>query len=459
MLKKYVDQAKALLAQLETLAGKMDQGDDAAKAAAKTEYEAKSAEYATLESKIEQAKSMEKRRKALAEDEALGKTVVPGVIPAEKAPATAKNEDNEERELENHFGDWFFGAKSVPDRAMDALQPKSSGWSGAQGGLALPKRLAKLAVPNTHHLGVMGKALPMLTTSNYGNQLVQAEYKQALQQYQGEGSALLPLCFTIPTKSGSVIWPYLVQGAPGAEGGADEFAEYGFLSCNWTSEGAEKPDSEPRFGQRTYSTHELAAKTRLSRTLLNRSVINIEQLLSGLFRAAIMHKIDLALIAGDGNGKPLGILDTSAPATTIPTVARALGGSVEYEDLVKLQHGIPPQLRGNPGTAWVLADGALQSLKLQVDAVGRPIMPINPQTGTYDTLLGRPYTATQRRALGALGDVTFGDFGNYVVPIEQEVVISKSEHRYAETGEVLYVVFTQVGGRVAATRPFCALAV
>jgi HK97 family phage major capsid protein len=464
-LKKLKELGKSLLAVLEGLSGKIETAEAGGKAdelkTLKAEYETKGKEFDALEADIAEAEVHARRFASvvrlskLAEPEGgadSGKTIPEG------SPAQAADHDKEDRELENHFADWFYdigGKVKIPDGAMDALQPKGKGWKEAGGGLAVPKRLAKLIAP-TGTFGVQGKALPLLSNTNFGTDLVQTEYKQTLQMYQGEGAALLPFCFVIPTKSGSVIWPALTQHAPGAEGGAQEFGEYGYVSCAWTAEGAEKPDSEALFEQRTYNAYELAAKTTISRTLLNRSAIDIEALLNGLFRASVGHKIDLALIGGNGVGKPLGILDTSAPATTIGTEARQVANEVSYTDLVHLQHGIPPQLRG--GAVWILADDALESLKLETDAVGRPIMPINPQTGTYDSLLGRPYKATQRTALGALGDVTFGDFSQYIVPMEQEVVISKSEHRYAERGLILYVVFVQVGGRVSSTRAFRALA-
>ena len=463
-LKKLKELGKNRLAFLEELSGKIETAEAEKKAdevkTLKGEYELKGKEFDGLLADIAEAEVHAKRfaavnrLNALAEPAgaAQGKTIPEG------APAEAVDHAKDEEDLENHFANWFYdaaGTYKLPDRARDALQPKGKGWREGAGGLAMPKRLGKLIMPTG--FGVQGKALPVLSNVNFGNQLVQTEYKQTLQMYQGEGAALLPFCFVIPTRSGNVIWPALTQHAPGAEGGAQEFGEYGYVSCNWTAEGSEKPDSEPLFEQRTYVTNELAAKTTISRTLLNRSAIDIEALLNGLFRASVAHKIDLALIAGNGIGKPLGILDVSAVATTIGTQARAVAGQVNFEDLVRVQHGVPPQLRENG--VWVIADTALQSLKLQTDAVGRPLMPINPQTGSYDNLLGRPFKATQRTTLGALGDVVFGDFSQYIVPMEQEVIISKSEHRYAERGLILYVLFVQIGGRLSSTRAFQALAV
>lgn len=463
-LKKLQGKAQSLMKDMEGLSSRIEEaeGKNDAKAVEtlQAEYNGKSAEFDKLDGQIKEAQKVEARRARLVEidrvsgvagktegAESEGKTApeIP-VIEAE-----AEDHGKAERELENQFTDWFFG-KTISDRAMDALQPKSKGWSEAAGGLVMPKRLAGVVLPGHGHLGVMGKALPALSNSETGNKLVPTEFKPQLLQYQGEGAPILPRCFVIPTKSGTVIWPALKQGKPGAEGSANEFAEYGFVYCGWTAEGAEKPDSEAQFEQRTYNTYELAAKTRISRTLLNRSVIDIEMLLGSLFRQAAMHKIDLALINGDGNGKPLGILQAGSG---IASVNRATEDEVAYEDLVRLQHGVPPQLRANG--SWVVADDALMSLKLETDSTGRPLMPINPQTGTYDGLLGKPYNATQRMALGDEGDVIFGDWSQYIVAMEQELVISRSEHRYAELGQILYVLFLQIGGKVSTARAFAKL--
>ncbi|MCX7806717.1 MAG: phage major capsid protein, partial [Planctomycetota bacterium] len=85
---------------------------------------------------------------------------------------------------------------------------------------------------------------------------------------------------------------------------------------------------------------------------------------------------------------------------------------------------------------------------------GRPLYPELIGNAGKKLLNSYPVIPTQRTTLGSDGDVIFGDFTHYVCPVEQEVVVARSEHRYIEKGVIVYVVFCQVGGKVVQPRAF-----
>lgn len=455
-MKEWLEKLKALIAEAEAAMNDANKegADDAAKATAMGIYKAKTAAIGEIKAKIAQAKELAEHRKALAEAEELQKTVVAGkTIPT--VPATAADHDKEEAERVEIFTDFVCG-KNMSDVARDTFQPKSTGWKKAMdgGGIVIPRTLASKVLPESR---IVGKALPLTSVQASPANLFQAEMQKQLNMYPGEAAALFPRTFKVPTRSGSVIFPELVQGAPGAEDSADEFNEYGAVACAWTAEGAEKPGTEPSFSQKTLPTFELSAKTELSRTLLNRSVIDIEALLGQLFRASILHKIDLAVINGNGVGKPTGILQ----AAGIAAPARTTGGAVKYDDLVNLEYAIAPQFRA--AANWVLADGAARNLALQKDTAGRPLFIAQTDPASKGAKLGNisGYEAipTQRTTLGAAGDVIFGDLSQYVCPVEQEVVMLRSEHEKMSKGVIVFVIFVQVGGKVMQVRAFSKLPV
>jgi len=451
-MKEWLEKLKALIAEAEAAMNDANKegADDAAKATAMTLYKAKTAEIGTIKAKIAQAKELAEHRKALAEAEELQKTVVAGKTIL-TVPATAADHDKEEAQRVDIFTDFICG-KTLSDVAMDAFQPTSKGWDKGKTGFAIPKSLTRILLPETR---MVGKALPLTSVQASPANLFQAEMQKQLNMYPGEAASLFPRTFKIPTKSGSVIFPELSQGAPGAEGTADEFAEYGSVACAWTAEGAEKEGTEPVFTQRSMSTYELAAKTELSRTLLNRSVIDMEALLGQLFRAALLHKIDHAIIRGDGVGKPEGILTKAGVAAP----ARTTGATVKYADLVNLEYAIAPQFRA--GANWIVADGAAKTLALLVDGAQRPLFLAQNDSLTNGVKLGKisGYEAipTQRTTLGAAGDLIFGDMSQYACPVEQEIVMLRSEHEKMSKGVVVFVIFAQVGGKVMQNRAFSKL--
>jgi len=461
-LKKIKAAMEALLAEIEAASGDMEKegATEEAKSAAKKIYEAKSLEYSKFEAQIEEAKKHNARKNKLNEITNLSEVVIEGKsIPAgaiaATVPANPKDNGADERVLEGHFADWFCG-KSMPEKAFDALKPtpgfKTASEAEAGHAVRIPARLVRLVMPEAQ---TVGKALPLTSSQASPANTFQADFRADLLQYPGEAPAIFPRAFKIPTRTGQVKWPALDQDAPGAEGGASEFAEYGHVACAWTAEGAQKPGTEPKFVQRDLKAHELSAKTELSRTLMNRSAINIEGLLPGLFRGSLLHKIDLALISGDGNGKPEGVLT----AAGVGAPARTTAAQVKYDDFVNLEHAIAPQLRS--GAAWVVADGALKFVKLLKDGQNRPLfVPLTAGAGqqaALGTILGYPVIPTQRTTLGAAGDVIFGNWEHYVCPVEQEIVLLRSEHEKMSSGVVVFVVFMLVGGKVVQARAFSKL--
>jgi len=451
-LKKLLEQMRALTAEIESALAEEDGAtDEAGKSAARAKYEAKSKEFETLELKVSKAKAHAKRMSVVTEVETLA-APSGNVIPLlGKTPAQAIDHDKEEAKRVDVFTDFICG-KAISDVAMDSFAPTSKGWDKGKTGFAIPKSLARVLLPETR---ILGKALPLTSVQASPANLFQAELQKQLNMFPGEAASLFPRTFKIPTKSGSVIFPELSQGAPGAEGGADEFAEYGSVACAWTAEGAEKEGTEPVFTQRSMATYELAAKTELSRTLLNRSIIDMEALLGQLFRAAMLHKIDLAIIKGNGVGKPEGILQKVGVAAP----ARTTGATVKYADLVNLEYAIAPQFRA--GANWIVADGAAKALELLVDGNQRPLFATQNDSLSTGPKLGKikGYTAipTQRTTLGAAGDLIFGEIGQYACPVEQEIVMLRSEHEKMSKGVIVFVIFAQIGGKVMQNRAFSKL--
>jgi HK97 family phage major capsid protein len=447
------------LADMESLNSKIEAAetanDIAAKATHESEYNAKKKEFEGLKAKALRLQEITDAKKVGDEVNAKSQVVAPGALPTVAAKAVDHNA--EENARVNVFRDYFCG-KSLSDSQRDLLAPQGA-WKSGAGGVAIPRSLARSIMPEAFRFGtgLRAKALPSTSAGSAGEaSLFQPDFQNSLLQYQGEAPAIFPRAFKLPCYKGSILWPQLKQAAPAADGTADEFAEYGYVSCGWTAEGAEAPGAEAQFQQVPISTHELAARTEMSRQLIGRASVDIEGLLSELFRASMLHKIDQALINGNGSTRPQGVLDAGF---AIGSVNRAVASQVSYADLVNVETKIAPQLRAN--AAWVINDNAMQYIKKILDSNGRPLfLPYlqSPQDMYIGTILGHPVVATQRMPdLGTSGDVVLGAWNNYIAPVEQEIVVMRSEHRKIEQGLMVYVVFMQVGGKPVQTRAFAKL--
>ena len=85
----------------------------------------------------------------------------------------------------------------------------------------------------------------------------------------------------------------------------------------------------------------------------------------------------------------------------------------------------------------------------QVDSIGRPLFIPSPNTGAFDTLLGRPIVINQSQ--GAIGagnfPVLFGDLkAGYTFRSVGDLSILRLNERYADTGEVGFIGYATVGG-------------
>ena len=330
----------------------------------------------------------------------------------------------------------------IPDGALDEMRVTGQGWTGqAAEGIKMPPHMAAkvLGLPQKG-FDIRGKAVgdnPFLTTdTNFPEEMAPPEFMSELLRLSVEPTFMFQRVRKVPTKTGSVKWPRLKQ---------TDANEFGTISLSWINEGGEKLATEPAFDQINIVTHELAARTEVSRTLVNRSIINFDALLVDLFRQAIMHEKDRVIIFGDGSGKPLGVTET----TGLRSVNRKTADDVNYEDLVDMEHEL--QIQHRAAAIWVMADDVIKVLRKKLDNEGRPLFVENVRTGAFDTLFGRPIFATHRLSLGNK-DVILLDPTQYIAPIEQDVVIMRSEHRKIENNLIVYVVFIQCGGQFVQPR-------
>ncbi len=372
----------------------------------------------------------------------------PGDMPSgkslpQKPPAEARNHDEEARDHEKFFEMFILGKDSeIPDRAWgELLQSKNPAFIEGKSGCTLPKRLARTVLESPDVMPIWGKALPMVSSDALRSALVPQEYKPELLQLPPEPPTVYARTRKVPCMTGLITYPRVVQ---------TDAQEYGGVTARWISEGALKPATEATFEQVQIATHEIAARTELSRTLLSRSSINLESFIAIEFKAAIMNLVDTAFLTGTGTGQPLGVFT----AAGIRTVNRAVAGQIAYADLVNLEHAIRANHRANG--VFVIGDNAMAYLKQTLDNDGRPLFVPDPSTGAYKTLLGYPYVTTHRLSLGT-NDIVFGDWSQYIVPLEQDIVIQKSVDRKIEENVIVFVVFMLIGGRPVQTRAFVKL--
>lgn len=431
--------------KLDELEGKEEKDEGAIKAA-KAVYEEHKATFDGLQGKVEEAKEHQARIAMKREIDALlepeDNTTVPAGQP-DTRPAQAKDLVKQEQELTKLFTSYVQG-KALSDVGRDALKPKSPRLQEGEAGgsVVIPERLTNRIMGSSWMYG-MGKTIfstatpagfPGVTNPSAAQNLVPQEWRNQMQMLPFESMTVLDLVTIVPSTTGTVTWPALVQTQANLFGG---------VAFQWLGEGAEKPETEPEFEQREIVCHELAGYTEVSERALSRSAIQLEAFLARLFRGAMRRTLDTVILTGSGAGQPQGIAGTAG----INLVTRTTANQVSDRDLVNLKHAVLPDHR--PGASYQIHDQVEQFLELTVDTLGRPLFRASTANGPYDRLCGYPYVVgTNLNALGTSGDVIYGNLSHYILVMEEEITLARSEHAKFRENKIAFKVFAVIGGRL-----------
>jgi len=315
------------------------------------------------------------------------------------------------------------------------MLPKSKSFDKGADGMLVPVHLREAFFGKRWQQAVnLGKVLLSSGTGQGEGSLIPQEYINRLLELPTEPTHILGLATIIPTATGTVTLPRLVQ---------TDANEYGGMSFEIISEGGEKPETEPEFEQIEIPTYEVAGYTEISLRMLARSVVDLEVLLGRLYRSGVNAYLDNLWINGTGVGQPAGIVNTAG----IRTQSRVTANSVCHEDLVRLKHQVLPHHRS--GARFFVHDDVEQVLELVLDTTNRPVFTASTADGPRDRLVGYPYGVTLRQpALGSDGDVIYGDFGEYVIATEEEIVVKRSDHYRFRNNLAAFIVYCVMGGRL-----------
>ena len=214
------------------------------------------------------------------------------------------------------------------------------------------------------------------------------------------------------------------------------------ISVAWTSEGGEKPETEPVFEASTLRCHEVAAYIEIGDLALHRAP-SLEAAIAGLLMDAVRVALDTAIVSGDGTTQPLGILNTAG----VRIVPRQAAGAVSYQDVVNLKHSVLPEHRGR--AVFVLQDAVEEGIEAAIGPTGAAL---------NGRLLGHEYIVNRHAGqLGERGDIVFGNPAAYALAVSTELVVRKSTHfRFRENRTALKVVIV-AGGTLVAPHAFAIL--
>jgi HK97 family phage major capsid protein len=279
-----------------------------------------------------------------------------------------------------------------------------------------------------------------------GGFTVPVEYVASVYEFAFALSPILSKVTRLPMSSNTLKYPKLSQS---------EGNYFGGVLVTWTDEGHEKTQTKPVFEQLSFTAHKLAAVVVMTDELIDDSLVNIVNYVTGLLTKAIMYELERVVIDGTGVGQPLGI--TNDPIVVANAVARTNAGAISDNDLYNMEAAIDEAFRN---LSWICRRRLIANLRALKDTVGQPI--VHDTWGSFmstpvltPTMLGYPYYITRNaRAIGHRGDLILGDLSAYLLAVRSDLKVDMSQHVYFLTDETCLRFVMRVDGMPGSSYAF-----
>lgn len=193
-------------------------------------------------------------------------------------------------------------------------------------------------------------------------------------------------------------------------------SRFGGVVGYWSAEAATATKSKPVIRNVDIKLEKLLAFCYMTEELMQ-DARSLEAFVNKAFGAEFSFLLDDAIINADGNGKPLGILNSPALVSVAKEVGQA-ADTIVAENIVKMHSRLGARNRKN--AVWLInqeIEPELHTMTIAVGTGGVPLyMPANGLSGLpYSTLMGKPVLPVEQCSkLGDKGDIILCDLKDYI---------------------------------------------
>lgn len=276
------------------------------------------------------------------------------------------------------------------------------------------------------------------TVPSDGGFLIPETLRAELLSVALESAIVRPRARVVPMDSLRVPFPTI-------DSTTNNGSVYGGMIGYWTEEGGALTDKSAKFGRAVLDAKKLTGYSEVPNELFQDAISSFAPLIGELWPEAIAFFEDTAFISGTGVGEPLGVRSADAK---IAVTATAAGNDIEYADVVNMYTRMLPSSLGR--AVWLVSPDALADLlRLEVSA-GSPAVWIGNglADGPPMSLLGRPVVVTEKvPAKGNAGQLSFVDFGYYLIGDRQVMQMDTSEHYKFKNDQTAVRIIERVDGR------------
>jgi len=276
-----------------------------------------------------------------------------------------------------------------------------------------------------------------------GGLLIPTDFMSEINtKVQGDES-LLSKC-SVYTVSGNALSLPVDEAAPWSGG----------IQTYWVSEGNTITESKGALKLAHWRLNKLAALVKATDELLEDAPA-LESYIKSRAPSAIMHKINDAIVNGDGSGKPFGILNSGFKVSVAKESAQT-ADTIVYKNIVKMEAVHIP----SANSVWLAHPKCREQLRQLKDDNGNAIymnggsFP-NLASAGFDTLMGKRviYMMGAMPTLGDEGDLILCDLSYYNMIIKGGVKQDISTHLLFDKDQTAFRFIQRLDGSCPYTAP------
>lgn len=278
-----------------------------------------------------------------------------------------------------------------------------------------------------------------------GGTLIQSDHAEDLFTVAKDAGKLANLCKVIPVKSNSTSLNQVDETSLAIG------SQFGGVRAYWRKEAGSVTATKPKFREQTVQLEAMEAVFYATEEQLE-DAPQLETFANMAFGQAMGYQLDDAIVAGDGAGKPLGILN--APCTIV--VAKESGQAADSLLYANLDNMVDRLLVGSEDKAVLFIHPSLrQKLRNVYTTPGSltDFMPFLLMGGgkagqLRDPINGYPIERIQQcKAPGDKGDIILADLSKYYLFRKGGIKASQSMHVAFLTSEKVFKWTIRVNGQ------------
>ena len=283
-----------------------------------------------------------------------------------------------------------------------------------------------------------------------GGFLVPEEFRQQLLMLELEDSIVLPRATVIPMNSASLTFPTV-------DATSNVSSVYGGIVVYRTEEAEEFVESQAKFGKVKLDPTKQTALAYTSNEVIRDGGGALTAFLMNAMPKAMAFAADYDYLNASGAGEPLGALHANNPGLIVR--AKETGQAADtivWENVLRMYARMLPTSINR--AVWIASPDCffeLATMALTVGTGGSAVWIMDAHGAPQLTLLGRPVIMTEKTPspLGGQGDLSFVDFGFYLIGRRDAMSIDTSPHVKFTSDQTAIRVIERNDGRPWLTSP------